>query len=153
MNLEQKRAIAVPHDFAFKSASDFARFEREGAGGAQFTRIDQGNPVQVGAQWQVNAEFRGRPRRFVVTLAEYTPSTKLVFKTGSSKFDVHVSYDFTPKGEKACEVAMRIETAARSLAGRLIFQTLQLARARFERYLGEAVERMANQMEKEYKPA
>ena len=33
---------------------------------------------------------------------------------------------------------------ARSLAGRLIFQTLQLARSRFERYLADAVARIAN---------
>jgi len=152
MNLEHTRTIAVSQEFAFAAASDFARFEREGAGGAQFKRIDQGNPVQVGAQWNVNAEFRGRPRRFVITLVEFRPNDKQVFKTGSSKFDVHVTYSFKPAGAASCEMTMRIETAARSLAGRLIFQTLQLARGRFERYLGEAALRMATQMEAEYKP-
>lgn len=152
MILEQSRQIAVPQEFAFAAASDFARFEREGAGGAKFTRIDTGNPVQVGAQWRVDAEFRGRPRRFTIKLVEFSPSNRQVFSTGSSKFDVHVTYEIEATGPESCTLTMRIDTAARSLAGRLIFQTLQLARSRFERYLAEALARMASQMETEYSP-
>lgn len=153
MNLNQKRSINVPQDFAFAAASDFPRFEREGAGGAKFTRIDEGSTFGVGSQWQVNTEFRGRPRRFVVKLNEFAPSERMVFETGSSKFTVLVSYAFASTGPESCELQMQIDTAARSLAGRLIFQTLQLARGRFERYLSEAMERMAAEMEAEYKPS
>lgn len=149
MHLEQSRIIAVPQDTAFAAASDFKRFEREGAGGAKFTRLDSG-AIKVGAQWQVDAEFRGRPRKFTIKLVEYAPSDKLVFTTGSSKFDVHITYRFSAAGDARCQMVMSIDTAARSLAGRLIFQTLQLARGRFERYLSDAVERMASQMEVEY---
>lgn len=151
MHLEHRRSIATPQEFAFNAASDFARFEREGAGGAKFTRIT-GTGVELGSEWRVEADFRGRMRRFNVRLTSYDPHERIELSTGSSKFDVRVTYAFTATGAAQCEMVMSIDTAARSLAGRLIFQTLQLARARFERYLADAVARMATQMEAEYKP-
>ncbi|MEX0969711.1 MAG: SRPBCC family protein [Paracoccaceae bacterium] len=151
MHLEHRRSIATPQAFAFDATSDFTRFEREGAGGATFTRTN-GTGHELGSEWRVEAEFRGRTRRFNIRLATYTPHERLELATGSSKFDVRVTYAFTATGPAQCEMVMSIDTAARSLAGRLIFQTLQLARARFERYLAEAVDRMATQMEAEYKP-
>lgn len=150
MHLEHRRSINTPQAFAFDSASNFARFEREGAGGASFTRLG-GTGIEIGSEWRVEADFRGRVRRFTIRLATCDPHERFEIATGSSKFDVRVSYSFIATGPTQCDMVLSIDTAARSLAGRLIFQTLQLARARFERYLAEAVERIATQIEAEFK--
>ena len=111
MHLEHRRSIATPQEFAFNAASDFARFEREGAGGAKFTRIN-GTGVELGSEWRVEADFRGRMRRFNVRLTGYDPHERIEFSTGSSKFDVRVTYAFTATGAAQCEMEMSIDTGS-----------------------------------------
>ena len=151
MELSYSNIINVPQSFAFERATDFERFETEGFGNlAAFERRSDIIAPEIGAKWRTAAEFQGRPRRFWLELLELEEPGTMVLGNKSAKYDVEARFDFNETGAEATEFAFNLNAKAQSITGKLILQTIQLARARIVKTMQADFDAMAKRMEDAY---
>ncbi|MBL4806739.1 MAG: hypothetical protein JKY31_05535 [Rhodobacteraceae bacterium] len=152
MKFEYTSTINVPIEFAYARATDFDKFEQEG-----FGNIDKFEPTgdirapEIGAKWKVRAEFQGRQRRFSLALRELSENEAVVFGNGTDKFDVEARFNFVKVDDENTDFLFEINSSAKTITGRLIMQTLQLARSRIERKLAVDFDAMRDRMEADYR--
>ncbi len=152
MELSYQNTINVPQAFAFARATDFERFEAEGFGNlAPFEPRNDIRAPALGARWRTAAEFQGRPRRFVLELLDIDAPGKLVLGNKSEKYDVEARFTFTEAGAEATAFAFSLNAKAQSITGKLILQTIQLARARIVKSMQADFDKMAERMEAAYR--
>jgi len=151
MELSYQNTINVPQAFAFDRATDFERFETEGFGNlAPFEPRNDIRAPALGARWRTAAEFQGRPRRFVLELLEIEDTGTLVLGNKSEKYDVEARFVFAESGDAATDFCFTLNAKAQSITGKLILQTIQLARARIMKSMEADFDKMAERMEAAY---
>ncbi len=154
MELSYQNKIKVPQAFAFERATDFERFEAEGFGNlAPFEPRNKIRAPELGARWRTAAEFQGRPRRFVLELLEIENPGTLVLGNKSEKYDVEARFTFTEAAEAETTFDFTLNAKAQSITGKLILQTIQLARARIVKSMQADFDKMAERMEAAYQTA
>ncbi len=152
MELSYQNIINVPQAFAFDRATDFERFETEGFGNlAPFEPRSEIRAPELGARWRTSAEFQGRPRRFSLELLALEDPGTLVLGNKSEKYDVEALFEFTAVGEETTEFTFNLNAKAQSITGKLILQTIQLARARIVKSMQADFDKMAERMEAAYR--
>lgn len=130
MKLSAREDIAAPIDHVFDQASDFANFERRAMReGASVTRQDQG-PVTIGSVWHIDAPFRGKMRHFIATLTALQAPDSYVVTTQSDGVILLTRLDLVALSPTQTRVTMVVEISARSLAARVLVQSLWLVRSR-----------------------
>jgi len=151
MELSYHRIINVPQAFAFDRATDFERFEAEGFGNlAPFEPRNEIRAPKLGARWRTAAEFQGRPRRFSLELFELADPGTLVLGNKSEKYDVEARFEFEDAGDASTHFSFKLNAKAQSITGKLILQTIQLARARIVKSMQVDFDKMAERMEAAY---
>ncbi len=151
MELSYQRMINVPQHFAFDRATDFERFEADGFGNlAPFEPRNDIRAPDLGARWRTAAEFQGRPRRFSLELFELSDPGTLVLGNKSEKYDVEARFEFTDAGPDTTDFSFSLSAKAQSITGKLILQTIQLARARIAKSMQLDFDKMAERMEAAY---
>lgn len=152
MELSYQSTINVPQDFAFDRATDFERFETEGFGNlAPFEPRNEVRAPKLGARWRTAAEFQGRPRRFSLELLELEDPGTMVLGNKSDKYDVEARFEFIEAGEEVTTFNFLLNAKAQSITGKLILQTIQLARARIVKSMQTDFDKMVERMETAYK--
>jgi len=152
MELSYSNTINVPQDFAFDLATDFERFELEGFGNlAPFEPRNDIRAPELGARWRTAADFQGRPRRFSVELLKLEDPGTLVLGNKSEKYDVEAHFDFKAAGDEQTAFTFVLNAKAQSITGKLILQTIQLARARIVKSMQADFDKMAARMEAAYR--
>jgi hypothetical protein len=152
MELSYNNIINVPQSFAFDRATDFERFEAEGFGNlAPFEPRSDIRAPEIGAKWRTAAEFQGRPRRFWLELLALEYPGTLVLGNKSKKYDVEARFEFKEAGAEATEFSFDLNAKAQSITGKLILQTIQLARARIMKTMQADFDKMAERMEAAYR--
>lgn len=148
MKFDYSRIIDVPVGFAFDQATDFNKFEAVGIGSmSPFVPTGDIRAPQIGARWKITSEFQGRDRRYSLELRELVKNERVVLGNGSQKFDVEAVFTFTPAQNEATLFGFAFEASAKTITGRLILQTLQLARGRIEGKMSESFDKMATEIE------
>jgi len=151
MELSYSNKINVPQEFAFKRATDFERFEKDGFGNlAPFEPRNDIRPPELGARWRTAAEFQGRPRRFSLELLALEEPGTMVLGNKSEKYDVEARFDFENAGDNVTEFSFVLNAKAQSITGKLILQTIQLARARIVKSMQQDFDAMGVRMETAY---
>jgi len=152
MELSYQNTINVPRAFAFDRATDFERFEAEGFGNlAPFEPRNEVRAPKLGARWRTAAEFQGRPRRFSLELLELEDPGTMVLGNKSDKYDVEARFEFIEAGDETTTFNFLLNAKAQSITGKLILQTIQLARARIVKSMQADFDKMADRMETAYK--
>jgi len=151
MELSYSNTINVPQAFAFARATDFERFETEGFGNlAPFEPRNEIRAPKLGARWRTAADFQGRPRRFSLQLLEMEDPGTMVLGNKSEKYDVEARFDFFEAGDGVTEFSFSLNAKAQSITGKLILQTIQLARARIVKSMQLDFDAMGERMEAAY---
>jgi len=152
MELSYSNTINVPQAFAFARATDFERFETEGFGNlAPFEPRNEIRAPKLGARWRTAADFQGRPRRFSLQLLEMEDPGTMVLGNKSEKYDVEARFDFFEAGDGVTEFSFNLNAKAQSITGKLILQTIQLARARIVKSMQLDFDAMGERMEAAYR--
>jgi len=152
MELTYSNIIKVPQAFAFDRATDFERFEAEGFGNlAPFEPRNEIRAPEIGAKWRTAADFQGRPRRFWLELLALEDPGTMVLGNKSKKYDVEARFSFVEAEADVTEFTFHLNAKAQSITGKLILQTIQLARARIVKSMQDDFDKMAARMEAAYK--
>ncbi|ADO42044.1 SRPBCC family protein [Ketogulonicigenium vulgare] len=120
--------IAVSPDALFKHLNDTDLLEQMiRRGGATVRRTDAGRGAGVGATWQIGAPFRDRTLDVTMTVTEVEAPHRMrvLFTTGGVEGKVVLLA--TPAGD-GTDTAFTMTMGASTLIGRLLLQSLKLAR-------------------------
>ena len=151
MKFNYKSTIKVPVEFAYAKATDFEKFESEGFGNmSKFDPVGDVKAPKIGARWKVQSEFQGRQRKFALELRELLKNEAVILGNGSDKFDVEARFRFKKIDDQNTDFEFEIDSSAKTITGRLIMQTMQLARSRIEKKLTVDFDAMRDRMESDY---
>lgn len=133
MKLDSEEEIGVPIATAFEEITDFPRIERGAAGwGAELRRTDDLAGPCVGMTWQARVTLRGQPRDLTVRLVEHDPPDAILVAAESADVEARMRVALTALSPARSRVAVRLDVAPRTLAGRLLLQSAKLAGSSLE---------------------
>lgn len=129
MKFSTKEDIEANIGFVFACCSDHKAFERaamrRGGEIAQTTGNDQ---FTKGATWDIEFEFRGKSRRAIiqVTHVDAPNSLNVSFESGGLQGDCEV--ELVALSPNRTRMGIELEIKPRTLAARLMLQSMKLAR-------------------------
>lgn len=148
MKLTSKQDISAPADQVFRLLSDHAAWERIAIRrGAEVRRLDKLTTMAAGMEWHARFAFRGRRRDVHITLADYQPPARMGFVAETSLYAGSLGIDILQMSPGRSRIHVAIEVKPKTLAARLMLQSLRLARNRLERRLHRRLVQLANEME------
>lgn len=151
MKFSTREDVAAPIDHVFARLSDFDVIRRAAMRrGAEVARTDRLHSPGPGMTWNIGFDWRGKRRRAVVELTEYVPPTHLVFDLTGKAFAGMLALSLIPLSPRRTRMAVELEFRPKTMAARLIIQSLRLTRARQNRRFSERVGGFARQIETSY---
>ncbi|MFD1509991.1 SRPBCC family protein [Lacimonas salitolerans] len=134
MKFASKEDIAAPIDAVFAMVSDFDSFERAAMRrGAEVQRTDNMRVPGVGMAWRAKFMLRGRERKMGVTLSTYDPPNQLVFDGTSPNIEGQMVIDLVALSRQRTRMSVSLKLTPKTLAARLLIQSLKLARSNLTR--------------------
>jgi len=145
MKFSTRDDIEAPIDFVFEQLTDFPGLERAAMRrGAEVRRTDSLSQKGPGMSWHASFEFRGRTREVDLELTGVTPPDGIDMAFGSANLDGRMVVDLVALSRNRTRVTMNFELASKSLSGKLLLQSLKLAR---KSLTGRIDERMSSYCE------
>lgn len=152
MKVASRHDIEAPPAFVFDTLIDFDSWERSAMRrGAEVTRTDKLTTIGVGLSWLVRFRFRGKDRKLAVKLTSLDSPVRLSFAITGGLFDATSIIDLMELGAKRTRLVVVSEAKPKSLAARLILQSLRLARARVQRRVDGRIGAITQEIEHRYR--
>lgn len=141
MKFSTREDIEAPVDYVFGQISDFGTFERQALRrGADVRRLDSG-PFVKGSAWDVAFTFRGKDRQSRGTLSIFDAPNMIQVDFVSSNIEGNSLIELVPLSPHRTRVIVTIDIGAKTLAARLMLQSLKLAKSnltnRFKKRVGD----------------
>lgn len=129
MKFSTKEDIAVPIDRVFAQISDFSIYERQALRrGADVRRLDAGEVVE-GSSWDVAFTFRGRDRKMRIEITALEVPNQIRAESLASGISGVTEVDLLALSPGRTRLAVSIDLTPKTLAARLMIQSLKLAKA------------------------
>lgn len=134
MELSSKEDIDAPLAEVFEALSDFASFERSAIRrGIEVQRLNEDLSPQLGLAWDVRGEFRGKSREARLELAQYEPSTLIGINGESPSLKGTSRIELLALSPRRTRIAVTVDVQAKTLSGRLLLQSMKLAKSKINR--------------------
>ena len=129
MQLTASEDIEAPIDAVFAEITDFKRFERGAMRrGAEVARTDTLAEPGVGMCWQARFALRGRMRDVTLRLSAYDPPDGIVIDVDAATVAAVMRVDLVALSRARTRIGVDLGVTPRNLAGRLMIQSVKLAR-------------------------
>lgn len=148
MKLLAQEDIAAPMDQVWRDVTNFEGFERSAMRrGVSVRRTDRRATVEEGSSWAIDFEYRGRDRKARAHLMSVEADQGYQIDVQSSGIESPVHVMLVPLSRTRTRLTVAVEMKATTLAGRILLQTIKLARGMAQRRLSERVARFAEAIE------
>jgi len=148
MKFSTKEDIEAPVAFVFSELSDFESFElgvmRRGA---TVKRLDRRTEPGAGMSWALEFRWRGRERKMVTDMTAYDPPQAMAFLAESAGFEMVLRMGFLEMSRRRTRLAVELEVKPRTLASRIMLQSLKLGKAKLSRKFEARVRMVAEEIE------
>ncbi|MEZ5798573.1 MAG: SRPBCC family protein [Paracoccaceae bacterium] len=152
MKLTTRQDIEAPLDFVYAALTDFDQFERMAMRrGAEVERTDRLKTPGVGMAWRLRFTYRAKPRTMLVRFADAEPGSHLAWAFDSPVAEGTARTDLVALSPRRTRLTLVAEARPRTLAARLMMQSLRLARGRLQRRFDVAAGQLANLVEEQYR--
>lgn len=129
MQFKGKEDIEAPIDAVFAEITDFTRFERSAMRrGAEVQRTDTMSTPGVGMNWHARFRLRGRMRKLDLRLTEYDPPNGIVITVEAATMEALFRVDLVSLSRARTRLSVDLDIRPRNLAGRLMIQSMKLAK-------------------------
>jgi carbon monoxide dehydrogenase subunit G len=146
MELSSKEDVDAPLSEVFEAISDFASFERSAIRrGIDVQRLSDDSTPRVGLAWDIRADFRGKPREIRLEVASYEPTTKICLDGDSAALQGAGQIELLALSPHRTRISVTVKVKAKTLSGRLLLQSLKLARSKVNRRFQHRVAEFASQ--------
>ena len=151
MRFSSREDIEAPIDHVFMSVSDFDGFERQALRrGAEVTRTDTFGKPGVGSEWRLKFAFRGKQRDVYARMTEFEGPNGFQAETETGGLEGNVSMDLVALSPRRTRMHVSIDLRARTLAGRLLIQSLKFARGNLNKRFSNRVWQFAQGIESKF---
>ncbi|MEP4036984.1 SRPBCC family protein [Pseudophaeobacter sp.] len=145
MELTSKEDVDAPLAEVFAAISDFASFERSAIRrGVEVQRLSDDPTPQVGMAWDVRADFRGKPRELRLELSNYEPTTLIALNSDSNSLSGKGQIELLALSPRRTRLSVKVKLEAKTLSGRLLLQSLKLARSKVNKRFKHRVAEFAS---------
>jgi len=130
MIFETKEDINAPIENVFPHISDFPGFERSALRrGAEVKRLDTLREAGPGMKWDLRFLLRGKRREFQLEMVHYDPPNGMRFHTTTPGVNGVMHVDLIALSRSSTRMNIKLEMQASNLTGRLLLQSLKLAKS------------------------
>lgn len=153
MKLTAKTDLEVPAAFVFSALVDHAFWERDAVrNGAEIER-PPGTPASgVGAAWRIRGQFRGKPRKVLLTITEQVENQLVVLSLDGPSIEGFARFEALVLSPRRSRLRADFEFKPKTLSARLFINTLRLGKgrvqAKFEARLGAIGARIKDRYER-----
>ncbi|ABF62904.1 hypothetical protein TM1040_0171 [Ruegeria sp. TM1040] len=134
MHFETKEDTDSPIDEVFAAVTDFESFERSAIRrGVEVRRNGDSDAAPEDLSWDVVFMFRGSERKMRVEVAECDRPNTVVFAATGSGMTGLLRVDLMALSPRRTRMTVRLEMKPKTLAARLLVQSLKLARNKLNR--------------------
>jgi hypothetical protein len=152
MKLNAKEDIEAPIDFVFASATDFVSFERSALRrGAEVRRVDTKAKPGVGSCWDLTFGYRGKPRQMRATIATFDPPQGYSIAISAQGLEGLTTVELVALSRNRTRIAIGIELTPKTIAARILIQSLKLARGNLSSKLSDRVAGFADEIETRFR--
>lgn len=129
MRFSAREDIEAPIDHVYGKITDFSGFERSAMRrGIDVERKDNLHGIDVGANWNVGFKFRGKTRTADLTLQKVDQPNGIDIAFTSGGVEGSTNVELVPLSPARTRLIIRLDMAPRTLAARLLLQSLKLAK-------------------------
>ncbi|CAN1555433.1 hypothetical protein MCELHM10_02366 [Paracoccaceae bacterium] len=133
MKLTAKTDLDAPAGFVYACLADHAAWERDAAQrGIEIERPVDMPLSGLGAGWLVKVPFRGQPVAILLRLEQQVPPERLGFAMQSKAIEGDFVLNVIELSPRRTRLQLVMEVKARTIAARLLLNTLTLARGRVQ---------------------
>ena len=130
MIFETREDFNAPIDRVFPQISDFDGFERSALRrGAEIKRLDNLRQPGPGMKWDMKFLLRGKRREFQMEMVSFDPPNGMRFHTKTTGVNGVMHIDLIALSRTSTRLNIKLELQATNLTGRLLLQSLKLARS------------------------
>ncbi len=151
MRFASRTDIEAPADAVFRILADFDHWERAAMRrGAEVVRTERprlGGKPGTDPVWLIRFTFRGKERKITLRVGDVSPHDRLGYSWVGQLFDGWGAVELISLGAKRTRMTMVSEVKPRTLAARLILQSLKLARRRVQARLDKRMAAAAADIE------
>ena len=152
MKLLRNEDVEAPVAFVYEALSDFNHWERAAMRrGADVSRLDTLAVPGPGMTWNVGFDMRGRRRIIDLRLVQLDPRQALAFTGKGTSLEGRALLELVEMGPKRTRIAISVEIGARTLAARLLLQSLKFAGAKVNRSFEARTTQLAEDIEGRYR--
>lgn len=134
MRLSAREDIDAPIDQVFAVMSDFDQVEA--AARKRGISVDRSRDLSSpgpGMTWSANFVFRGKPREATITLSEIERPSLMVFDSASGGLETQARIELHEMSPTKTRVTLKADMSPKTLAARLLVQSLKLAKTKVEK--------------------
>jgi len=151
MRFSSREDIAAPIEHVFQAITDFDAFERQALRrGADVQRGDPNSAVGLGSEWNLNFPFRGKDREVYARISEFDGPNGYAAVTEVGGLEGDLNVELVALSPKRTRLQVSIDVRARTLAGRLLVQSLKFARGNLTKRFANRVGQFAQDVENKY---
>lgn len=152
MKFSTKEDIEAPIDYVFDALTDFDAFERLAMRrGAEVQRTDRLRQVGPGMRWQVRFNLRGKPRDVAIELVSIDRANALAVEGTSGSFEGSTDIELLRLSPRRTRINIQTEIKPKTLAARVLMQSLKLARSKLTKRYHMRVHNFALDLESRYR--
>ncbi len=131
MKFVSKEDIEAPIAEVFSVLSEFESFERSAIRrGVEVQRMGDVTAPASGLAWDVQFSFRGKTRDIHLVLSDYQPVTGLRLSADGGGIEGGIEVELLALSPRRTRMVVTLELKPRTLSGRLLVQSLKLAKAK-----------------------
>ena len=152
MKLTTRQDIEAPLDVVYARLTDFDHFERMAMRrGAEVERTDRLKTPGVGMAWRLKFIFRAKPRTVLVRFADAEPGSHLAWAFDSPSLEGTAKIELVSLSARRTRMTIAAEVRPKTLAARLVLQSLRLAKGRLQRKFDVSAGKLANMVEEQFR--
>ncbi|MEM9794896.1 MAG: SRPBCC family protein [Pseudomonadota bacterium] len=142
--------IAAPIDHVWRRVSDLEVFEDRFRKRVRGLSRDPAGPIHVDTVWSGKATIMGKVRAVEVRLCEFNAPASLETVAGTEGMVVTIRADLEALGADRTRLIVTSEARARSLAARLLLQSVRLGRKGVAHRYKERIAQFSEAIESSY---
>lgn len=129
MKFSSKEDVEAPIEQMFEMLADFDVHERQAIRrGIDVQRTDKKPAPGVGVSWHAVFQLRGRPRDIDIVVSAFDRPNSIHFSSDSQGLQGAMTMELVPLSPVRTRMAIEVDLKPKTLAARLLIQSLKLAK-------------------------
>ncbi|MCW8842720.1 MAG: SRPBCC family protein [Rhodobacteraceae bacterium] len=129
MKFKSKEDLDAPIEKVFELLADFERHERSALRrGIEVSRVDSLKAPGVGARWDAQFRFRGKPRKAEIEVVKFEHPAEISVVAHMHGMDAQVEFLLVALSKTRTRLSVATTLTPQTLSARLLVQSFKLAR-------------------------